>query len=130
MFVVAVLVFVFVSALTGEALPVVVFVDGQVPFGPDSVLSYKSDSVSGPAQQHRISPGKCVRSEMSSEVYDAVPAGPLAGKDTGPAGCAYRGGNKGILKPYTVSRQGVHIRGPDNWITGTAHSVGPLVVGH
>ncbi len=129
MFVVSVFVFVFVSALDGETLPVVVFIDGQVSFRADAILSYKAGSVSGLALEHRVSLGKCFFGEMCAEAFDTVTTRPLACEDAGPAGSADRGGDKGVCKPYAVCRQVVHIRRLDDWISGTAHSIGPMVVG-
>ena len=73
MFIISVFIFLLVLALAWEALPVVVFVDGQVFFRPDTVLSYKADSVSGLTQEHRVSLGKRFFGEMSGEVDDTVP---------------------------------------------------------
>ncbi len=81
------------------------------------------------AQEHWVSLGKYLFGKMRPEVDDAVPPCPLAGKDTGTAGCAYRGGYKGICKSYTSCCQGVHIRRLDNGIAGTAHRVGSMVIG-
>ena len=130
MLVVTVFILAFVGVtLAGAAVPEVEFVGGEISASSDAIFSDKTDPIAGLAKQHRISLLQRSFAKRCPEVFDAVPAYPLPGKDAGPAAGAYRGGDKGICKPHAIVGQIIQIRSIDNRVACAAHSVGPVVIG-